>query len=283
MGAFISGIGDQFFGSQPPAQQTYQPTQATQGNPSVGIGFGPAPIEQNPMDILGGGLNFGGMGFGIQGNQPAPTNNFGGGLAGAAMNAIQSNQPAPQPMPTSGMGGGKGMLPPSFGQFQPGGTPPMFIDGNGNPTNDHGGGRVNMNINPFNPAYTPPQGPQIGSQGGQTPQDLYNQRANILFGGGGNSIYQPNFMPQGPQIGFGPAPIEQNPMDVLQSATNMIGGSPLGFGSGMQQPAPQPVNRFAPPNAPGVRQQPRTAPRAGIPVQSARTVQPNRFTRSRTR
>ena len=66
---------------------------------------------------------------------------------------------------------------------------------------------------------------------------------------------------QGPQIGFGPAPIEQNPM----------------------QPAPQPVNRFAPPNAPGVRQQPRTAPRAGIPVQSARTVQPNRFTRSRTR
>lgn len=197
MGAFISGIGDQFFGSQPPAQQTYQPTQATQGNPNVGIGFGPAPIEQNPMDT------------------------FGGGLAGAAMNAIQSNQPAPQPMPTSGMGGGKG---------------------------------------------------------GQTPQDTFNQYANNVFGGG-NSIYQPNFMPQGPQIGFGPAPIEQNPMDIfgLPGAQNYNRQSPI-IGS---MPAPQPVNRFAPPNAPGVRQQPRTAPRAGIPVQSARTLRPS--TRNRLR
>ena len=225
--------------------------QQSGGQPQMG--FGPAPIEQNPMDTFGGGLNFGGMGFGIQGNQPAPTNNFGGGLAGAAMNAIQSNQPAPQPMPTSGMGGGS-------------------------------------------------------------------------FGGKGGF----NWQPQGPRIGFGPAPIEQNPMNIFGLADGFQGPQPpvgsepgaqnynrqspiigsmpaggsqpsgignffdpverggcvtIGGGMGIQgnQPAPQPVNRFAPPNAPGVRQQPRTAPRAGIPVQSARTVQPNRFTRNRTR
>jgi hypothetical protein len=85
--------------------------------------------------------------------------------------------------------------------------------------------------------------------------------------------------PQGPQIGFGPAPIEQNPMDIfgLPGAKNYNRQSPI-IGS---MPAPQPVNRFAPPNAPGVRQQPRTAPRAGIPVQSARTLRPTTRTRLR--
>jgi hypothetical protein len=150
--------------------QDYQQTQATQGNPNLGIGFGmPAPV------------------------------------------GIQGNQPAPDTLPSSGMGGGK-----SAG----GAVPTQSL----------------------------------------TPQDAYQNYSNVIFGGG-DSIFKPNFMPQGPQIGFGPAPIQQNPMDMLQQ--------------------PQPVNRFAPPNAPGVRQQPRTAPRAGVPVQQARTVRPNTRTRLR--
>jgi hypothetical protein len=75
----------------------------------------------------------------------------------------QPGGPTPMPMPFDPMpgrgkggGGGKGGMP------GPGGPviddmrykgPPMFIGGDGKPTNDHGGGAINMNINPFNPAY----------------------------------------------------------------------------------------------------------------------------------
>ena len=210
-GAFNQALGGQSIGS-------------VVGN-GVGSILGPTPLNNA---------------FGLGGQQPA-NSDLGAG-AQTMLNSMNDMLIRPglfsgngqQPMPTSGMGGGKGTMTP------------MFIDGNGNPTNDHGGGRVNMNINPFNPAYT---------------------------------------QPQGPQIGFGPAPIEQNPMDIfgLPGAQNYNRQSPIIGNISSSMPPPQPVNRFAPPNAPGVRQQPRTAPRAGIPVQSARTVQPNRFTRNRTR
>ena len=58
----------------------------------------------------------------------------------------------PMPSPGGGKGGMPGPGGPVIDDMRYKG-PPMFIDGNGNPTNDHGGGAFNMNINPFNPAY----------------------------------------------------------------------------------------------------------------------------------
>lgn len=249
--------------------------QQSGGQPQMGFGFNPntdMPFTGQAGQTLSDGLNsafgglpgvmplvntagqvantaFGGLANGIQGNQPAPQTML-GGIASSYDPAADLNKglyPAPQPAPTGGMGGGKSMLPPSFGQFQPGGRPPMFIDGNGNPTNDHGGGRVNMNINQFNPAYTPPQGPQIGFG--------FNPNTGGPLGGG---LYGRD--------------LSGNP-----NTQQLMGG----MGTFTNVPAPQPVNRFAPPNAPGVRTQPRTAPRAGVSAQSARTLRPT--TRNRLR
>lgn len=78
-----------------------------------------------------------------------------------------------------GSGSGKGGMPgpggPSIGM--PVERPPMFIDGNGNPTRDHGGGAINMNINPFNPAYR--------DGGGEPPMGQTAPDNNGGDGGGG--------------------------------------------------------------------------------------------------
>jgi len=51
----------------------------------------------------------------------------------------------PNPNPVSNMGGG--------GMPQQQNSNKMFLDANGIPTDDHGGGMMNMNINDFNPSY----------------------------------------------------------------------------------------------------------------------------------
>lgn len=272
MGGVSSAIGD---ATGQGGKGGFGAPQQSGGQPQMGFGFNPntdMPFTGQAGQTLSDGLNsaFGGL-PGVM-----PLVNTAGQVANTALgglaNGIQGNQPAPQPMPTSGMGGGKNsFLDERF--INPVPTNPMFIDGNGNPTNDHGGGRVNMNINPFNPAYTQPQGPQIGFGFNPNTGGPLGGAINTATDASGQILNQLGM----PQVG--------NAVSGLGGLANGIFGSLLGGTQPPQQlaPASQPVNRFAPPNAPGVRQQPRTAPRAGIPVQSARTVQPNRFTNTRTR
>jgi len=74
----------------------------------------------------------------------------GNGSVGKQLDFFGSQQQPPQPFnpnpnPVSNMGGGS--MPQQ--QF----SNKMFLDANGNPTDDHGGGMMNMNINDFNPSY----------------------------------------------------------------------------------------------------------------------------------
>jgi len=133
-------------------------------------------------------------------------------------------QPLPAGLPTVGMGGGKGM--------------PM------QPAPQVG----NMPNAGLNPPQQLPQGPQMGfgMPPGQQPQDLM-QSLTRFIGGGGGVAYQP----QGPQMGFGMPP---------QQPANQVSAPSGGYNSPVRtqlpQQAPQqaqPINRFAPPNAPGVR------------------------------
>ena len=130
---------------------------------------------------------------------------------------------------------------------------------------------------------------------GQTPQDRYNQYTKNIFGGG-DSIYQPNFTPQGQLVG-GPAgkPIfGQGPDFIWSGPANRLPEEAFGpdgklspdflnarnpFGPAQPAPQPQPVNRFAPPNAPGVRTQPRVS---AVNQANPRNIS-NRYTRTRAR
>lgn len=216
MGAFSAGINDAMGMGGP-----YTPRPDL--GPGVGFGVGlPQPGEQNPMDILGGGLNsaFGGTGVMGLGNTAGQAVNAAfGGLA----NGIQGNQPAPNTLPTVGMSG-KGI-----GSLMGGAL--------------GGGGQL------LNQIGLPQVGNAVGQLGGVAQQMFPNQQQPITQGNG-----------QLPP-GFGaPSPIDRS----------QIGNAQIGFG-------PAPVNRFAPPNAPGVRM----PPRAGVPVQQARQVTPNQYTRTR--
>ena len=328
----------------------------------------------NPAADLNKGLNFGGMAFGSGlnsafGGLPGvmPLVNTAGQVANTALggmaNGIQGNQPAnaelgagaqtmlnslndmlirpglfsgngQQPMPTSGMGGGKSNFGPQYDPSM-GGNQKLWDQYNSErraddmlmyvkqPGQQYGGGYQNWLKTMQNRQYDPMQNSSLNWQKSDQYNAYLNDPAYKAVNWGQPEGYKPvsyfddpvqwqknqemmkayeeplrkqnqinqdtemryrnqwieqqrsnpnapktmydyyggfnPAQPQGPQIGFGPAPIEQNPM----------------------QPAPQPVNRFAPPNAPGVRQQPRTAPRAGIPVQSARTLRPTTRTRLR--
>ena len=304
---------------------------------SAQVGF------SQPSDVSSGGKGMGGgsyvgpqgpqMGFGMDANtglpfgsqpQPLPQANdmvggnpmgFGGGLAGAAMNVIQSKQSMPQQV------------------LQ------QQIDVN-NLSSDYSpmyGSSTPVSTDIFLRGYTDQQGNQYDQTGKfiktVNPKPATPEEFSKLFGGGKSGGFGPGASPQGPftprpdlgpNVGFGvglPQPqldynpdrievprfanVDFNNVKVPSTQLNQIqaglgnpqggvygrdlSGNPNtqqlmgGMGTFTNVPAPQPVNRFAPPNAPGVRQQPRTAPRAGIPVQSARTVQPNRFTNTRTR
>lgn len=223
------------------------------GNPNTqGPGGGGQDYNGNPLG--------GGMGVQYQSGGPGPQMGFGFNptndmpFTGQTPVGIQGNQPAPNTLPAPG-------------------------------------------INPMPGLADPNAGMRIGGMGGgkSTPVQRYDT--------GPIGLFQPGQMNPNTQMGFGPAPIEQTPMQTATTilgneAANVIGsqtgitpggpglyGSILGnFGNNLgnafasrQQPAPvsQPANRFIPPNAPGVR--------PGIPVQSARTVQPNRYTRNRFR
>lgn len=239
-------------------QPNYQPTQATQGNPSVSMGFGMPPA--NGLDM--------------------PTND---GYSPLFADGQTPQQPTPvngpatvQGLPSAGSGGGKGGMPNL-----------------GNVVGQVG----NLSGQALNQAGFGPLGNIVGQVGdvsgqainqiaqqpqpGLSQQDRYNQYANVVFGSGGNSIYQPNFgQPQpAPQGGIYGRDLSGNP-----TTTPLMGG--MGSFTNVPAPAPvaQPVNRFAPTNAPGVR--PRVA-QTGIPAQQARRVGTpqaiNQFTRTRTK
>ena len=169
-----------------------------------------------------------GVGFGVGLPQP-----------GGDPTSIQGNQPAPNPLPTDGMGGGKSM-----------------------------GGIGNL----------------VGGALGGNPQDMMQSYNNILTGTP-SQAYQPNFNAPPTPFPNQQQPITQgngqlppgfgalSPIDRSQIGNAQIGfGMPpsAGFNSPLrtqlpQQPLqqPQPMNRFAPPNAPGVRraQPTRVAPK----------------------
>jgi len=217
---------------------------------------------------------------------------YNGNPVGGAMGLqFQSGSAGPQM--------GFGMNPNNGMPF--GSQPPVGIQGNQPADNNNynivqqagnmlGGNVMGFGDQAMNSATQPPSLPTAGMGGGkggignlvggQAPQDTYNQYADALFGGG-DSIYKPTFNARqgpytprpdlGPGVGFGvglpqPQPIMNQPQ--MQQA--------IGNSLGMPNLTNQAVNRFAPPNAPGVRSQAR-----GIPVQQARTVKPNQFTRTR--
>lgn len=171
MGAVSSGMGDAgLFGPAGPSQQNYVPTEATRNNPNVSIGFGMPPPMQDPNTAYGD-----------------PT-------------SIQGNQPAPNPLPTDGMGGGKSM------------------GGIGNLV----GGALGTGGQMLNQFGLPQVGNALGQVGGAAQQIFPNQQ-----------------------------PTQQNYVPTQATRTNP--NVSIGFGM------PAPVNRFAPPNAPGVRMAPQQA------------------------
>jgi hypothetical protein len=226
-----------------------------------------------PSDVSSGGKGMGGgsyvgpqgpqMGFGMDPatglpfGQAGQTLNDGlnsafGGLPGYndLNNAVRQGintavGPTLGPALGSGFGGGKNMANQRYD------TGPIF-------------GPLPTNSDQLNPNIQKGFGMPAGGYGNDMGQNLGDILGNVV-GFGGQMLNQ---------INPGLAPVGNAMGQVGNIASNVLNGA-------MAQP--QPTNRFAPPNAPGVRQQPRTAPRAGVPVQSARTVQPNRFTNTRTR
>jgi hypothetical protein len=205
MGAVSSGIGDAgLFGPAGPTQQNYVPTQATRDNPNVSIGFGMPPPQEYTGDSI----------------------------------SIQGNQPAPSPLPTDGMGGGKSMG--GIGNLVGGalGTGGQMLNQFGLPQVGNALGQVGGVAQQIFPNQQPTQQNYVPTQATRT-----NPNVSIGFG-----------MPAGGGI-YG-RDLSGNP-----NTQQLMGG----MGTGTIAP---PVNRFAPPNAPGVRS-------------AQRTMRPNTRTRLR--
>ena len=147
-------------------------------------------------------------------------------------------------LPTVGMGGGKGGVNPGA-DYLSYATSPQFASDYQNQSNQianqimsqfqtpvqSGGPLANSRTALANNAYAPmaqANAQQFNAQTSNNINNLQQQAANSLI----------NLPPQGPQIGFG-----MPPQGYGTPTSNM--GAPT--------PAPAPVNRFAPPNAPGVR------------------------------
>lgn len=213
--ALNSGIGSQIGQAglgQSPIQSQSAPQQGF-GMPAQGYDPTIDPATGMPMQMPGGPQMGFGMPPGVLNQDPGP-----GGF----------QNPAAQPMPTSGQGGGKAGL----------------FSGIANQVGNFAAPALNQIV--------PGAGNILGSQ-------LGSQLGNILSGG----MQQP--APQGPQQGFGMPP---GGMPQQQPSPQMGFGMPAGglYGrdlsgnsgvsqmmGGMGTMASQPVNRFAPPNAPGVR------------------------------
>lgn len=194
----------------------------------------------------GGGMDYngnplgGGMGTQYNSAGPSDNNNYGGPYV-------------PRPDLGPGIGFGVGLPQPQ----QP-----------GLPTDGMGGGKSMGGIGGMLP----------GIIGGQLPQDAFGQ----LVGNVPTPMTPPMQSAQFPNQqqpitqgngqlppGFGaPSPVDRSQ---IGPGAQLIGGP---AGRPIMNP---PVNRFAPPNAPGVRSQ------RGVPVQQARTVNPRPASRTRSR
>lgn len=260
--------GKSMGGGQPGGPYTARPDLG----PGVGFGVGlPQPGGQNPMDILGGGLNaaFGGTGvMPLVNTAGQAANNAFGGLS----NSIQGNQPAPNTLPTDGMSGGKGM----------GQDLGSILGSVGNL-----GSQMLTQINPG----LAPIGNVVNTAG---------QGAGAILGSALNNIQQqqpggpytarPDL---GPGVGFGvglpqPDPYIGRPdqMTPPQPGGGIYGRDMSGnpnmtpMQGGMGTMATTPVNRYAPPNAPGVRRAPAVS---NTNRANPRTTTPQPITRTRAK
>ena len=242
-------------------------TQGGAGGKSMGDNSQPQSPQMGFGMDPNTGLPFGGNGLGMQ---PTP-GVIGFGSSYDPSKDLNLQQPLPQANDMLGgnvMGFGGGQQDPSQWNIGIDWNSGRDFDQFGNIRLGGENGKIYKSNN--DGTFTDPQGNRV-----------YNN-AKQSFTGGTQYDWQPA---TDPSINY--------QAKILQNAG--FGGKSGGFGPAQSapQPAPQgpqmrggpagqpitnpPINRFAPPNAPGVRLQ------KGIPVQQARTVQPNRYTRTRTR
>ena len=273
--AFGSGFG----GGKSGGQMSPGPQQGFGMDPATGLPYGGG---QNPGQILGSGIDsilgvtpIGGafnQALGGQSLGNVVGNSIGGALGGSPLGGM-GNQPASNAFDPSGMQrlGWSGASPAVLG-WQP---PKAYKDAQGRYFDDKGNSLT----------YTP------GSSGNQDWNNKFGTLKNAQgqlygggqFGGGKSGMF--NQIAQSPQFTQAPTPM----MGGMGSFTNVPAPMQQAMGGSLGMPGltGQVMNRFIPPNAPGASARRPSGNQvlgaAGVPVQQARTVQPNRFTRTRPR